>query len=87
MSRLPSVHNPLMPNDLSQGADSGCTDGCTPEPENAISDPNLIRLIELWPSLPAIERFAVLEFVEKSVEASHESGSNAESELGEFQSA
>ena len=77
-----------MPNDLSQGADSGCTDGCTPEPENAISDPNLIRLIELWPSLPIIERFAVLQFVEKQVANNWAStGSHVEDESHELQPA
>ena len=74
MSHLPSVHNSLMPNDLLHEADSGCTNGCTPILENAILDPSLIRLIELWPSLPIIERFTVLEFVEKQVAAIRGSG-------------
>ena len=63
-----------MPNDLLHEADSGCTNGCTPILENAILDPSLIRLIELWPSLPIIERFTVLEFVEKQVAAIRGSG-------------
>ena len=71
---LAVVRNRELSKDLSQMVDSGCTNGCTPKPENVISDPNLIRLIELWPSLPIIERFTVIEFVEKQVAAIRGSG-------------
>ena len=86
MSHSPIVPNAILPNDLSQGTNSGCTDGCTPDPENSISDPNLIRLIELWPSLPAIERFAVLEFVEKQVASNCVLATKVQDESHKFQS-
>ena len=82
MSHSPIVPNAILPNDLSQGTNSGCT----PDPENSISDPNLIRLIELWPSLPIIEQFAVLEFVEKQVASNCVLATKVQDESHEFQS-
>ena len=82
---LPDRHKDEIRNNLGPRSISGCTDGCTPKLENDISDPNLIRLIELWPSLPVIEQFAVLEYVAKQAAAAQFPSNKSDDESREVE--
>ena len=56
-------------------ADSGCTNGCTPEPESSSGctpvSPELALVINAWPLLPQHLKAAVLALVATAEAATH----------------